>query len=284
MLPTTVLLLGVVSGATPPAQRLARWRASSIFAGQHTVATAEEQSERLSHYCGGGTVFPALCSRTQANNAAQRGDLLLNGNAVHGAVRVNSGDILTLQTPAAPPLSGGEMRRGSLRKDLRSQVRLAQFHDRVAEEKLCGTHDRSTILPREGKGAAVAKVEYSTKSSTAAREIGERHRRALLLLPASGCSSLGASAAVLSTLLPFAAEGLEEVADVSENEQVRGHPRPLDVDDDVRQRFIFKHRDEPTRPKQRACIANSFLGGASMRGCGGGPGWSRQLLLCWQLL
>ena len=52
-----------------------------------------------------------LVSRTSANNAAQRGLLLINGGEAHGAARTRSGDVLTLHAPPSPPLSAPEVRR-----------------------------------------------------------------------------------------------------------------------------------------------------------------------------
>jgi 23S rRNA-/tRNA-specific pseudouridylate synthase len=68
----------------------------------------------LARYIGGtgsGAIFPALTSRTQANNAARRGELRLNGREANGASRVRSGDVLSLQTLPPPPLSPPSQRR-----------------------------------------------------------------------------------------------------------------------------------------------------------------------------
>ena len=67
------------------------WRGPSAELGGTGASVAE--STPLSRFCADGTVFPALTSRTQANNAAQRGEFLLNGRTAHGAARVHSGDI-----------------------------------------------------------------------------------------------------------------------------------------------------------------------------------------------
>ena len=94
-----------------PTERFCQWRASAAFRGEHTAVVPPDESIMLSRYCGDGTIFPTLSSRTQANNAAQRGQLLLNGVQVHGATRVRSGDLLSLQNTLPPPLSLSEERR-----------------------------------------------------------------------------------------------------------------------------------------------------------------------------
>lgn len=71
----------------------------------------EEGGVHLSRYCGDGTVFPSLGSRTQAKNAAHRGELLLNGAEARGHTRVKAGDLLTLPTPPPPPLVPHEVLR-----------------------------------------------------------------------------------------------------------------------------------------------------------------------------
>ena len=94
-----------------PTERLSCWRINAAFAGDHTASIASGEEVRLSRYCGDGSIFPALSSRTQANNAAKRGELLLNGFKAHGASRVRCGDVLTLQSPPPPTLSPPELRR-----------------------------------------------------------------------------------------------------------------------------------------------------------------------------
>ena len=101
-------LLGSAT-ALSPTERLSSWRTAAACTGVHVASVAE--STPLSRFCSDGTVFPALTSRTQANNAAQRGDLLLNGRTAHGAARVHSGDVLTLNNPSPAPLSTPEVRR-----------------------------------------------------------------------------------------------------------------------------------------------------------------------------
>ena len=93
------------------ATRLHSWRASAASAGCHIVSAKPGDDIHLSRYCAGGTAFPSLGSRTQANNAAQRRELLVNGVEAHGATRVRLGDVLTLQTPTATPMTPGAMRR-----------------------------------------------------------------------------------------------------------------------------------------------------------------------------
>ncbi len=93
------------------ATRLSGWRASAASAGRHTVSVAPGEDVHLSHYCAGGMAFPSLGSRTQANNAARRKELLVNGVEAHGATRVRQGDILTLQTPPPPPMTPSALRR-----------------------------------------------------------------------------------------------------------------------------------------------------------------------------
>ena len=96
------------------AERLARWSAAAAFAGEHTADVAQGAAVPLARYIGGtgsGAIFPALTSRTQANNAARRGELRLNGREANGASRVRSGDVLSLQTLPPPPLSPPSQRR-----------------------------------------------------------------------------------------------------------------------------------------------------------------------------
>ena len=93
------------------AERLTRWSAAAAFAGEHTAGVAPGEAVPLARYCASGAIFSALTSRTQANNAARRGELRLNGQEANGASRVRSGDVLSLQTPPLPPVSPPELRR-----------------------------------------------------------------------------------------------------------------------------------------------------------------------------
>ena len=86
----------------------------------------------LARYCASGEVFSALSSRTQANNAARRGELRLNGREAHGASRVRAGDLLSLHTPPPPPVSPPSLRR------------LERFVD---------TLTRASVRPESGGGA-----------------------------------------------------------------------------------------------------------------------------------
>ena len=108
---TILASLLLISSATNPTERLLQWRTSAAFAGYHTATVAPGTSVRLSCYCGDGMVFPSLSSRTQANNAAKKGELLLNGMEVHGAARVSAGDVLTLRVPALPAMQSAEVQR-----------------------------------------------------------------------------------------------------------------------------------------------------------------------------
>ena len=92
-------------------ERLARWDAAAAFAGEHTADVAHGAAVPLARYCASGEVFSALSSRTQANNAARRGELRLNGREAHGASRVRAGDLLSLHTPPPPPVSPPSLRR-----------------------------------------------------------------------------------------------------------------------------------------------------------------------------
>ena len=92
-------------------ERLARWDAAAAFAGEHTADVALGAAVPLARYCASGEVFSALSSRTQANNAARRGELRLNGQEAHGASRVRAGDVLSLHTPPPPPVSPPSLRR-----------------------------------------------------------------------------------------------------------------------------------------------------------------------------
>ena len=93
-----------------PSKRLASWRTAATVVTA-TVATSAGDGTHLSRYCGSGTVFAALGSRTAANNAAQRGELRVNGMQAHGATRVFFGDVLTFRSSPPPPLSLPELRR-----------------------------------------------------------------------------------------------------------------------------------------------------------------------------
>ena len=93
------------------AERLTRWSAAAAFAGEHTADVAQGAAVPLARYCASGAIFSALTSRTQANNAARRGELRLNGQEANGASRVRSGDVLSLQTPPPPPVSPPSLRR-----------------------------------------------------------------------------------------------------------------------------------------------------------------------------
>jgi len=92
-------------------ERLARWGAAAAFAGEHTADVAHGAAVPLARYCASGEVFSALGSRTQANNAARRGELRINGREAHGASRVRAGDVLSLHTPPPPPVSPPSLRR-----------------------------------------------------------------------------------------------------------------------------------------------------------------------------
>ena len=92
-------------------ERLARWDAAAAFAGEHTADVARGAAVPLARYCASGEVFAALSSRTQANNAARRGELRINGREAHGASRVRAGDLLSLHMPPPPPVSPPSLRR-----------------------------------------------------------------------------------------------------------------------------------------------------------------------------
>ena len=92
-------------------ERLARWGAAAAFAGEHTADVAHGAAVPLARYCASGEVFSALSSRTQANNAARRGELRINGREAHGASRVRAGDLLSLHAPPPPPVSPPSLRR-----------------------------------------------------------------------------------------------------------------------------------------------------------------------------
>lgn len=123
----TSLLLVLVSSpcaSTQAQQRLSSWRSSAALKAYHTVTAMPGKSTRLSHYCGDSSIFPSLPSRTAANNAAKRGELLVNDLEVHGGTKVGSGDVLTLQTSPPPALfSPGELGRRQ------------QFFHELTEEK-----------------------------------------------------------------------------------------------------------------------------------------------------
>ena len=106
--------MGTSSGPIGPRgthERLERWASAAAFTGTHTARVGAGEAVALARYCAGGDIFSSLPSRTQANNAAQRGALLVNGERAHGATRIRSGDVLTLRRPPPPPLAPGEVRR-----------------------------------------------------------------------------------------------------------------------------------------------------------------------------
>ena len=87
--------------------RLDRWTVSPEPA-IHSAAVGEDaDGERFLRVAG--QTFATLGSRSQAENAAKRGALLLNGDVVETSRRVRAGDQMTLQEAAEAPPSAAKL-------------------------------------------------------------------------------------------------------------------------------------------------------------------------------
>ena len=157
------LYLGSASSLTPT-DKLFLWRTPAAFGGDHAathVCARQDEPVHLSRYCGDGTVFPSLGSRTQAKLAAHRGQLLVNGAEARAHTRVGFGDVLTLQVPPPAPMSPGEV------------LRVERLFHELTEARPAGT--RLQVLYEDHDFAVVNKppgIHSTSWAGTQRREYG----------------------------------------------------------------------------------------------------------------
>ena len=120
----------------------------------HHTVTEDESGARLTRV--GGSRFAPLGTKSQAEHAVRRGDLLVNGLAVEKSRRVQQGDVLQLQPPAAARPSEKRLHaRARFVEHLRSQG-LRVLHE---DEAVAVVFKPPGIHTKSGSNAKFAALE-----------------------------------------------------------------------------------------------------------------------------
>lgn len=120
----------------------------------HHTVTEDESGARLTRV--GGSRFAPLGTKSQAEHAVRRGDLLVNGLAVEKSRRVQQGDVLQLQPPAAARPSEKRLHaRARFVEHLRSQG-LRVLHE---DEAVAVVFKPPGIHTKAGSNAKFAALE-----------------------------------------------------------------------------------------------------------------------------